>query len=87
MSKSKPDTERDWSKFDAYVLTAADYDEIPEITDGDWERAVLSDGGAASDRAVAPRWRICASMPTWRRACGRAAKAGRRARTRPCANG
>ena len=53
MTESGKDILSDLERSDAYVLTAADYDEIPEITDEDWERAVFSDGGAASDRAVA----------------------------------
>ncbi len=46
MSENKLDTGRNWAKFDAHVITAEEYDEIPEITDEMWDRAIRSNGDA-----------------------------------------
>ena len=40
----------DLKKVDAYVLTQRDYDEIPELTDADFARGVLSIGGVPVPR-------------------------------------
>lgn len=40
-----PYGETDFAKMDAYVLTQADYDEIPELTDEWFETADLYHGG------------------------------------------
>jgi uncharacterized protein (DUF4415 family) len=38
-------TPRDWSKFDAHVITAEEYEELPELTDEQLDKADLYDGG------------------------------------------
>ena len=44
MSERKQKSRTDWAKVDAYVLTAADYEEIPELTDEELDRAEISIG-------------------------------------------
>ena len=41
MSASKKNTGSDFAKVDAYVNSAADYEEIPELTDEQLDHAVL----------------------------------------------
>lgn len=44
MSERKRKSRTDWAKADAYVLTAADYEEIPELTDDELDRAEYAIG-------------------------------------------
>jgi uncharacterized protein (DUF4415 family) len=55
MSASKRDIRSDLAKVDAHVLTEADYNEIPELTDEDFERAVRSVGGKLAPRRGRPK--------------------------------
>ena len=50
MTESKRDIGSDLAKVDAYQLTAADYDEIPEATEADFARATLNKGGVPVPR-------------------------------------
>ena len=53
MTGRKPSILSDLDRVDSYVLTDADYEEIPEITDEMMDRAVFGHGEAGLDRAVA----------------------------------
>lgn len=44
MSEKSSSMERDWSKFDAHVITPEEYEEIPELTDEFFECADLYEG-------------------------------------------
>ena len=44
MSEKKRKSRTDWAKADAYVNTAADYEEMPEWTDDQWDRAEIAIG-------------------------------------------
>ena len=44
MNEKKRKSRTDWAKADAYVNTAEDYEEIPEWTDDQWDRAEIAIG-------------------------------------------
>lgn len=50
MTANKDSIGSDWAKVDAYVNTAADYDEIPEATAEDFARGVIEVNGAPMPR-------------------------------------
>lgn len=50
MSEKLKNTGRDWSKFDAHVITAEEYEEIPELTDEQVDRSDLYVGGKLISR-------------------------------------
>ena len=65
MSGNKPDFRAssrpllsDFAKVDAHVLTDADYEDIPEITDEMWARAVLVRGDADRDLPLSDAARL-----------------------------
>ena len=44
MTEKSKSTERDWSKFDAHVITQEEYEELPELDDEFFECADLYEG-------------------------------------------
>lgn len=50
MSEKLKSTQRDWSKFDAHVITAEEYDEIPELTDEFFDCADVYEGAKLIQR-------------------------------------
>jgi uncharacterized protein (DUF4415 family) len=44
MSEKPKNTELDWSKFDAHIITQDEYEEIPELTDEQIAQADLYNG-------------------------------------------
>ncbi len=51
MSEKLKNTQRDWSKFDAHVITQEEYDEIPELTDEFFDKATFHIGGQTVSKA------------------------------------
>ena len=45
MTAKKRKSRTDWAKFDAHVITAEEYEEIPEWTDDQFDRAEIAIGG------------------------------------------
>jgi len=45
MSAKKRKSRTDWSKVDAHVITAEEYQEMPEWTGDQWDRAEFAIGG------------------------------------------
>ena len=45
MTAKKRKSRTDWAKFDAHVITAQEYEEIPEWTDEVFDRAEIAIGG------------------------------------------
>ena len=65
MTAKKRASGSDWAKVDAHVLTQEEYDEIPELTEEDFDRGVLRIG----DRLV--------SAAEFRKAWNKASRTGR----------
>jgi uncharacterized protein (DUF4415 family) len=45
MTAKKRKSRTDWAKFDAHVITPEEYEEIPEWTDDQFDRAEIAIGG------------------------------------------
>ncbi len=54
MPASKRATHTDLAKFDAHVITPEEYEEMPELTDEDFERADMYIGGKLVRRGRPP---------------------------------
>jgi uncharacterized protein (DUF4415 family) len=55
MTEKKNVSKTDWDKVDAYVLTEADYEEIPELTDEWFDRADFHIGGKLIRKGRPPK--------------------------------
>jgi len=58
MTGKKRSTDRDWAKIDAHVITAKEYEEIPELTDDDFARGTAMIGDrVVSEKEFSEAWR------------------------------
>ena len=70
MARNKPNKGSDLKTVDAYVLGPKDYEEIPELTEEDFARAVLHIGGVpvkGGDPTIKAALRKTAKLPAKKR--------------------